>query len=135
MIDERDAVEATQRFLAASHQALLDEASLTIGRELIDERDAWVIGEVRSPKRDGAEDADPVHYLVDVITGRVFGYFTTGRLFGKQVRLSRSIFPDEAQVPGQFDLSTTPDERERETRKREALAAVVNRYLERIGTT
>lgn len=133
--DERDAIDAVRRFLAASRQSPMDEDTVSVGREDIDGRDAWVVSATDAPKPSDGKSAhqhrNPILYLVDVHTGCLFGYLTTGRLFGRQVRLSRSMFPDDLRVPGQVDRSKPNDEAS--DRTIENAIDAVTRYLAGIG--
>ncbi|MVA17845.1 hypothetical protein GOZ94_02635 [Agrobacterium vitis] len=87
MLAEEEAREAVRQFLAQRHHAPLRESLTTAERQVIEDRDAWVISGV---SEDSPADEDwmyfliqPPLYFVDAATGSVFGY---------QAGSSRTIF-------------------------------------------
>lgn len=80
MISEKDAIEAVHRFRSKRGLALIDKARSTVRRDVVVERDTWVVNAQEALSSDEPDwmqqeyDGGPVPHFVDADTGVVFGY-------------------------------------------------------------
>ncbi len=85
-VAEQDAVEAARRFLASSGHAPWSENSVQTHVDVIEGRTAWVVTALDALPPGDEEwmrgDHEPTRYFVDAETGRLFGF---------EVRCSRTI--------------------------------------------
>ena len=87
-VAEQDAVEAARRFLASRGHVPWSENSVRTHVDVVEGRAAWVVTALDALPPGDEEwmrgDHEPVRYFVDAETGRLFGF---------EVRSSRTILP------------------------------------------